>query len=171
MENLKKNLWKHSQTESEKQKCPAGTRQTEGKNPGLVWRNRKKINQIFNDYLYLPFFLLIILWLSQTNLAVTCSTEFTHFLYTGSLKYTNRFYDFIFEMNKSRLFMLTVDKYTKAKREANFKGRLCLPTWSRYKSWVAQCQREPEAHASTPLPGFLYVKMLCTKTTLRIVFG
>jgi hypothetical protein len=29
---------------------------------GLVWRNRKKISEIINDYLYLPFFLLIILW-------------------------------------------------------------------------------------------------------------
>jgi hypothetical protein len=28
----------------------------------LVWRIRKKISQIINDYLYLPFFLLIILW-------------------------------------------------------------------------------------------------------------
>ncbi len=28
---------------------------------GLVWRNRKKISQIFKDYFYLPFFLLIIL--------------------------------------------------------------------------------------------------------------
>ncbi len=27
---------------------------------GLVWRNRKKINQIIKDYFYLPFFLLII---------------------------------------------------------------------------------------------------------------
>jgi hypothetical protein len=30
---------------------------------GLVWRNRKKISQIINDYLCLPFFLLIILGL------------------------------------------------------------------------------------------------------------
>jgi hypothetical protein len=30
---------------------------------GLVWRNRKKISQIFKDYFYLPFFLLIILCL------------------------------------------------------------------------------------------------------------
>jgi hypothetical protein len=30
---------------------------------GLVWRNRKKISQIIKDYFYLPFFLLIILWL------------------------------------------------------------------------------------------------------------
>jgi hypothetical protein len=30
---------------------------------GLIWRNRKKISQIINDYLYLPFFLLIILCL------------------------------------------------------------------------------------------------------------
>jgi hypothetical protein len=28
----------------------------------LVWRNRKKISQIINAYLYLLFFLLIILW-------------------------------------------------------------------------------------------------------------
>jgi hypothetical protein len=33
---------------------------------GLVWRNRKKISQIIEDYFYLPFFLLIILW-SQTK--------------------------------------------------------------------------------------------------------
>ena len=26
---------------------------------GLVWRNRKKINQIINDYIYLSFFFLI----------------------------------------------------------------------------------------------------------------
>jgi hypothetical protein len=29
---------------------------------GLVWGTRKKISQIINAYLYLPFFLLIILW-------------------------------------------------------------------------------------------------------------
>ncbi len=28
---------------------------------GWVWRNRKKISQIINDYIYLPFFLLFIL--------------------------------------------------------------------------------------------------------------
>ncbi len=39
-------------------KSPAGTRQK----LGLVWRIRKKISQIFKDYFYLPFFLLIILW-------------------------------------------------------------------------------------------------------------
>jgi hypothetical protein len=33
-----------------------------GEKLGLVWRNRKKSSQIINDYLYLPFFLLIILW-------------------------------------------------------------------------------------------------------------
>jgi len=32
-----------------------------GEKLGLVWRNRKKISQIINDYLCLPFFLLIIL--------------------------------------------------------------------------------------------------------------
>ncbi len=37
---------------------------TDGKKLGLVWRNRKKISQIINDYLYLPFFLLIILWVA-----------------------------------------------------------------------------------------------------------
>jgi hypothetical protein len=30
---------------------------------GLVWRNRKKICQIINAYLYFPFFLLLILCL------------------------------------------------------------------------------------------------------------
>jgi hypothetical protein len=35
---------------------------------GLVWRNRKKTSQIINDYLYLPFFLLIIL-------CTVCTTE------------------------------------------------------------------------------------------------
>jgi hypothetical protein len=33
-----------------------------GEKLGLVWKNRKKISQIINDYFYLPFFLLIILW-------------------------------------------------------------------------------------------------------------
>jgi hypothetical protein len=33
-----------------------------GENLGLVSRNRNKISQIINDYLYLPFFLLIILY-------------------------------------------------------------------------------------------------------------
>jgi hypothetical protein len=35
--------------------------QTDDNKIGLVWRNRKKISQIINAYLYLPFFLLIIL--------------------------------------------------------------------------------------------------------------
>jgi hypothetical protein len=33
-----------------------------GEKLSLVWRNRKKISQIIKDYLYLPFFLLIILY-------------------------------------------------------------------------------------------------------------
>jgi hypothetical protein len=33
----------------------------------IVWRNRKKISQIIN-YLYLPFFLLIILWARDTKI-------------------------------------------------------------------------------------------------------
>jgi hypothetical protein len=32
-----------------------------GEKLSLVWRNKKKISQIINDYLYLPFFLLFIL--------------------------------------------------------------------------------------------------------------
>ncbi len=34
---------------------------------GLVWRNRKKISQIINDFFCLPFFLFIILWLGGTK--------------------------------------------------------------------------------------------------------
>jgi hypothetical protein len=33
-----------------------------GEKLGFGWRNRKKISPIINVYLYLPFFLLIILW-------------------------------------------------------------------------------------------------------------
>ncbi len=57
-------IWERIQNvkKQERQKCPAGTRQTDGKNWGLVWRNRKKISQIIKDYFHLPFFLLIILW-------------------------------------------------------------------------------------------------------------
>ncbi len=57
------NIWERVQDEKKQewQKCPAGSRQTDGKNWGLVWRNRKKISQIIKDYFHLPFFLLIIL--------------------------------------------------------------------------------------------------------------
>jgi hypothetical protein len=34
---------------------------------GLVWRNRRKINQTIKDYFYLAFFLLIILCFQQTE--------------------------------------------------------------------------------------------------------
>jgi hypothetical protein len=58
-------IWGAERVKDEKkqdwQECPAGTRQTDGKNLGLVWRNRKKISQIIKDYFHLPFFLLIIL--------------------------------------------------------------------------------------------------------------
>ncbi len=40
-----------------------------GQKLGSVWRNRKKISQIIND-IYLPFFLLFILW-SQVRMRVT----------------------------------------------------------------------------------------------------
>jgi hypothetical protein len=37
-----------------------------GQKLGLVWRNRKKISQIIEDYFYLPFFLLIIVCITLT---------------------------------------------------------------------------------------------------------
>ncbi len=37
---------------------------------GLVWRNIKKISHILNDYLYFPFFLLIILWVYLSVIGV-----------------------------------------------------------------------------------------------------
>jgi hypothetical protein len=63
-------IWERVQDEKkqEQQKCPAETRQRDGKNWGLVWRNRKKISQIIKDYFHLPFFLLIILWGRYNNL-------------------------------------------------------------------------------------------------------
>jgi hypothetical protein len=45
------------------EKTSFGTRQK----LGFVWRNRKKISQIINANLYLPFFLLIILWFRITT--------------------------------------------------------------------------------------------------------
>jgi hypothetical protein len=49
------------------QNSPAGTRQANIRQKlDLVWRNRKKINQIIKDYFYLPFVLLIILCLYST---------------------------------------------------------------------------------------------------------
>ncbi len=39
------------------EKSSPGTRQNRWQKLGLVWRNRKKIRQIINAYLYLPFFL------------------------------------------------------------------------------------------------------------------
>jgi hypothetical protein len=44
------------------QKSPAGNRQTDGKN--MVWFGEiEKSSQIIINYFYLPFFILIILWL------------------------------------------------------------------------------------------------------------
>jgi hypothetical protein len=70
-------IWERVQDEKkqERQKCPSGTRQTDGKNWGLVWRNRKKISQIIKDYFHLPFFLLIILWESPSNQNTNQETE------------------------------------------------------------------------------------------------
>ncbi len=74
-------IWERVQDgkKQEWQKCPAGTRQTDGKNWGLVWRNRKKISQIIKDYFHLPFFLLIILWLYCSSAAQAyVVTPFSH---------------------------------------------------------------------------------------------
>jgi hypothetical protein len=50
------------------QKSPALRPGNKRQKFGLVWRNRKKISQmLINAYLYLPFFLLIILWQQGTS--------------------------------------------------------------------------------------------------------
>jgi hypothetical protein len=48
--------------ESEVAELSSWDQASRGEKLGLVRRKRKKISQIINDYLYLPFFLLIILW-------------------------------------------------------------------------------------------------------------
>jgi hypothetical protein len=48
------------------QKSPAMGPANSRQKLGLVWKNRKKISQIINDYLYMPFFLLVILWVKGT---------------------------------------------------------------------------------------------------------
>ncbi len=52
-----------AETETEVAEKSSWDQANRGEKLGLVWRNRKKISQIINDYLCLPFFLLIILWL------------------------------------------------------------------------------------------------------------
>jgi hypothetical protein len=51
-----------AETKSEIAEKSSWDQANRGEKLGLVWRNRKKISQIINDCLYLPFFLLIILW-------------------------------------------------------------------------------------------------------------
>jgi hypothetical protein len=50
-----------AETETEVAEKSSWDKANRGEKLGLVWRNRKKISQIINDYLCLPFFLLIIL--------------------------------------------------------------------------------------------------------------
>jgi hypothetical protein len=50
-----------TETESELAEKSSWNQANRGEKLGLVWRNRKKISQIINDYLYLPFFLLNVL--------------------------------------------------------------------------------------------------------------
>jgi hypothetical protein len=66
-------------TESEVADMSSWEQANRGEKLGLVWRNRKKISQIIYDYLYLPFFLLIILWSRRTtgsaSMALTGTTN------------------------------------------------------------------------------------------------
>jgi hypothetical protein len=50
-----------AETESKVAEMSSWDQANRGEKHGFVWRNRKKISQIINVYLYLPFFLLIIL--------------------------------------------------------------------------------------------------------------
>ncbi len=88
-------IWERVQDDKkqERQKCPAGTRQTDGKNWGLVWRNRKKISQIIKDYSHLPFFLLIILWLQWMRAMRGCPLELNR-EYKNTVLYRNGFLRF-----------------------------------------------------------------------------
>jgi hypothetical protein len=58
---LKPSYKDNAETETEVAEKSSWNQANRGKKIGLVWKNRKKISQIINDYLYLPFFLLIIL--------------------------------------------------------------------------------------------------------------
>jgi hypothetical protein len=53
---------------------------------GLVWRNRKKISQIINDYLCLPFFLLIILCIGALEKGKATGEKRTFFKITRRRK-------------------------------------------------------------------------------------
>jgi hypothetical protein len=67
------------------EKSSLGTRKTNGK-IGLVWRNRKKISQIINAYLCLPFFFIIILWLGLSRSLNACSKWIQDFLGESTLE-------------------------------------------------------------------------------------
>jgi hypothetical protein len=60
-----------------------------GEKLGLIWRNRKKICQIINDYLYFLFFLLIILcfYIATNFLSLSLFKNLFEqlFLYSGNL--------------------------------------------------------------------------------------
>ncbi len=56
---------------------------------GLVWRIRKKISQIIKDYFYLPFFLLIILWLWRRKEENLIENHIP--IYKGPVNYENYF--------------------------------------------------------------------------------
>jgi hypothetical protein len=54
---------------------------------GLVWRIRKKISQIIKDYFYLPFYLLIILWMYST-VHTTCNYSTLYMVYKNYMHAT-----------------------------------------------------------------------------------
>ncbi len=42
---------------------------------GLVWRNRKKISQMINAYLYIPFLIILWIWTTDSDLEAYTKTR------------------------------------------------------------------------------------------------
>ncbi len=111
---------------------------------GLVWRNRKKISQIINDYLYLPFFLLIILsvWMRAAPL---------HFIYTRSRwNVSGVWQHVILPILPTNLKEKSGDWLTAIwVHEGRLRIRWCLVAAVRYSKWISW----PTLAADPPPPG------------------
>ncbi len=70
--------WREVKTETVMAEKSSWDQENRRQNLSLVWRNRKKISQIIKDYFYLPFFLLIILWLKDKH---HCMLLYAMFVY------------------------------------------------------------------------------------------
>ncbi len=88
---------------------------------GLVWRNRKKISQIFKDFFYLQFFLLIILWSSLYDMEGTVAwyIYFTISFHVGIYKSISIFLSEVCYNGRSFILLAHVKEFYKSTHSPN----------------------------------------------------